>query len=385
MKPPDAPQQRRDPLAGYGPSAPVSAPRRTARGTGHPPLALAAPELATGDGMFREPWLMTWARRAVTVPGLFAVTALWLAVLPVLVVGGAAVDVVKRRPMILPRFALMIAAVLVLHIVGLTMLFALWIGAVVTAQRDPARWRAWNRWLETWWTTKVVEWSCAVYGMRLEIEGIDAARPGPILLLSRHAATVDTLLPISLVGGAHGSVMRIVKKRELLWDPCVDVIGKRLPTAFVRRGSGDPEREIAGLARLVEGVTEKDAILVFPEGTRFTVAKQQRILARLRERQPQAAERAARLRNVLPAKPGGALALLERRPDLDVVFLAHTGLEGAARLEHLIAGSLLGRTLRFKFWRVAARDIPRGRDARAAWLADQWQRVDDWIQAHQAN
>src|SRR2546430_4991289 len=39
------------------------------------------------------------------------------------------------------------------------------------------------------------------------------------------------------------------------------------------------------------------------------------------------AKRAARMPNLLPPRPGGALAAIEACPDADVIFVAHAGLE----------------------------------------------------------
>ena len=76
-----------------------------------------------------------------------------------------------------------------------------------------------------------------------------------------------------------------------------------------------------------------------------------------------------------------AITLLDAPPPCDVVFLAHHGLEGFARISDIRQGALVGRTVRLKFWRVPAASIPAGRDERLAWLAEQWQRMDDWIHA----
>jgi hypothetical protein len=83
--------------------------------------------------------------------------------------------------------------------------------------------------------------------------------------------------------------------------------------------------------------------------------------------------------NVLPPHTGGPLALLERNRGADVVFCAHAGLEGAGSPSDLVAGRLVGSTVRVRFWRIAHAEIPAGADARIAWLYEQWQRVDDWI------
>ena len=82
--------------------------------------------------------------------------------------------------------------------------------------------------------------------------------------------------------------------------------------------------------------------------------------------------RAERLKNLLPPKPGGALALLNRRPDMDVVFCGHTGLEGAVQLKDFKGGVLLGKTLKIRFWRVPASDVPAGYEAQTDWLFYWW-------------
>jgi hypothetical protein len=108
------------------------------------------------------------------------------------------------------------------------------------------------------------------------------------------------------------------------------------------------------------------------------------VLGKLQTRDPAAAERAAALRHVLPIRSAGTLAVLEERPDLDVVFCAHTGLEGASRLDDFVAGALLRRTWKIKFWRVPRAEVPIEREARLAWLDAWWRQIDDWIHIHRS-
>lgn len=54
---------------------------------------------------------------------------------------------------------------------------------------------------------------------QLEVEGVNALQPGPLVVLMRHASLADTLLP-AVVIASHGIRLRYVLKRELLWDPC---------------------------------------------------------------------------------------------------------------------------------------------------------------------
>lgn len=87
----------------------------------------------------------------------------------------------------------------------------------------------------------------------------------------------------------------------------------------------------------------------------------------------------SKLRHVLPARPGGTLALLDAAPACDVVLLGHHGLGGLANIADIWRGALVGRQIRVRFWRVPAAQVPATTEARQAWLAAQWQTLDDWL------
>jgi 1-acyl-sn-glycerol-3-phosphate acyltransferase len=371
------------PLNPATPTAPTADPpvRRLARGT----TAIEpgpAPAGTTTGGMWREPWTQTWRRRAISLPAMYLATALYLTLLPLLLLHAVLSDAVHRRPWLLCRFHLSICSTFVWHCIGVTSLFVWWLGALIVRPRD---FRNWNRALEAWWAYKVVGIAERFYGMKVVIEDDHVVSPGPVILLSRHASILDTILPLRVFGRGHKMIMRIVMKRELAWDPCVDVMAHRMPRTFVRRGSNAPERELEAIRAVLDGMDHRDAVVIFPEGTRFSPEKQAEVLAKLHARHPEAAARAERLRNVLPPRPAGTLAVIDARPDMDVVFCAHTGLEGANKLEDFVNGSLLGRTLRVKYWRVAASDIPRDRDHQIAWLHSWWERIDQWVEEHREN
>jgi 1-acyl-sn-glycerol-3-phosphate acyltransferase len=197
-----------------------------------------------------------------------------------------------------------------------------------------------------------------------------------VLVLVRHVSVGDTLIPAYFIARKTGRMLRYVLKHELLWDPCLDIVGQRLPNTFVRRGTGDA-RELEKLDQLSAGMGKNDGVLIFPEGTRFTPDKREKVLSRLASQDaPKLLEAAADMQHVLPPRLGGALRLLEAVPDGDVVFCAHTGFEGISTLGDLWRGSLMDRTIRVRFWRVSRRDIPDDEDGRVAWLLDQWRRVD---------
>ena len=350
-------------------------------GADHQPEALpAAVQPVEGDGIRREPWRTRWGRRAITLPALFVVTALVLAISPLALVVAVVGDIVKRQPWYWTRFVAIVNITTLGHLLGLVGLVAVWVGSGKAFGRGGQRWLAWNRGLEVIWSNMMVRAAMVIYQMGCDIEGAEVAAKGPILVCSRHASVVDTLLPAAILGMRHRMFMRIVKKYELLYDVCVDIVSHRLHRAFVKRGGkGQLMTQLAAIRSMTAGMDHDDAAVIFPEGTRFTARKKQRVVAALERRQPAMAIRARQLKHLLPVRTAGTFAVLDAQPNLDVVFMAHTGLEGASRLEHFVNGVLYRRTLRVKFWRVSAGDIPNDEQQRTDWLCNQWQRMDDWI------
>jgi 1-acyl-sn-glycerol-3-phosphate acyltransferase len=174
--------------------------------------------------------------------------------------------------------------------------------------------------------------------------------------------------------------LRYVLKRELLWDPCLDVVGQRIPNVFVDRFSDDPAAEVRRVQVLSRDLGPRDGVFLCPEGTRFSESRRARVLLRLEQEGKEKLLEAARsFSAVLPPQLGGTLGLLEAAPQADVVVGVHTGFEGTTSLARLWNGGLVGRTVRVEFWRVSRCEIPDGRDAREAWLLDQWRRVNDWV------
>src|SRR5689334_634525 len=87
---------------GPPPGVPATPPR-LARGT-LPTTTRPAAAAPVSDGMWQEAWTARWARRAITFPGLFVLTAVHIAVLPLLLAYGLVSDLVRRRPLLLCRF-----------------------------------------------------------------------------------------------------------------------------------------------------------------------------------------------------------------------------------------------------------------------------------------
>ena len=68
--------------------------------------------------------------------------------------------------------------------------------------------------------------------------------------------------------------------------------------------------------------------MIFPEGGNWTPGRWQRGIRRLeRLGRRDLAARARQMPNVLPPRPGGALAAIGACPEADVIFVAHAGLD----------------------------------------------------------
>ena len=222
-----------------------------------------------------------------------------------------------------------------------------------------------------------------MFGMRFEVEGdIDLGR-GPYILLLRHASTADTLLASALISWPHGLMLRYVLKRELLWDPCLDIVGNRIPNVFVDRAAEDSGAEVERIRQLACDLGPDEGVLIYPEGTRFSESKREQVLSRLRrEGDAELIEYSESLACVLPPRTAGTLALREGAPGVDVVICTHTGFEGAASLAQIWRGDLLHGQVSVDFRRVAGDQVPSGRDAGADWLRAEWQKVDVWVTGH---
>jgi 1-acyl-sn-glycerol-3-phosphate acyltransferase len=332
-------------------------------------------------GAAADTFLRRLRRRAVSIPGVVLALAVTTAMLPVLAVLAAILDLARpagRRTFASVRLVLFLEAFLLAEVVGLALLGLVWLSAPVSAARREAL--TWP--VQRFYTRAQLASVKALFALRFEVEGAEhAAAGGPMLVLVRHASIIDALLPSIFIANRHRIHLRYVLKRELLVDPCLDVAGHFLPNAFVARDGADSAREIEAVRALKAGIDARSGVLLYPEGTRFSARKRDRLLDRLRD-DPPALSRARALRHVLPVRPGGALALLDAAPACDVVFLGHAGLEGFASVADIWAGALVGATVRLKLWREPADTIPATAEARRAWLDACWQRLDDWLAAH---
>lgn len=324
-------------------------------------------------------WLKTWGRRAITIAGYKLAWAIVLLTLPLTLSLAFVVDLIRHNRFATVRAVLMAAVFLSCEMVGITVSLLIWLFSFVWVGGNQARFIRWNFNLQQWWTGALFASAQRIYQLRLEVSG-DRIEHGPIIVFMRHTSLADTMLPAALFSRQQGFVLRYVLKRELLWDPCIDIVGNRIPNAFVERGTGNISGGVAVVQRLMGGLTERDGILIYPEGTRFTPEKLQKALARLQQGSgARLHAKASKLQNVLPPRLGGPLAILELNENADAVFCGHVGLETAVTASDLLNGKLVGQTIRAHCWRVPFADIPRDREAQTDWLYEHWAKVDEWV------
>lgn len=188
------------------------------------------------------------ARRAITFPLLLVVWAaalLALGGLPLALLG----DLARRRRLAACRALLALAALASAEVLGVLAALGLGLGAPFVSR---ARFRGWNARLQRAWVEGLWAGVRRLYGLRLRVEGGPVAPDAPLLVLVRHTSLIDTLLPLLVLEPRFE--LRWVLKQELLWDPCLDLVGLRLPNVFVSRDGGQGEREAARVAALARAI-----------------------------------------------------------------------------------------------------------------------------------
>ncbi|MGA0877544.1 MAG: 1-acyl-sn-glycerol-3-phosphate acyltransferase [Ilumatobacteraceae bacterium] len=314
-------------------------------------------------------------RRLLTIPGLYLGGCLLVFLAPLWVVIGLVIDLAARRfrfPIVrLLAFAVCWAW---LEIVGVTASGIFW----VTGQR---RNRSIHYALQRWWAARLLGALRLTCGVRIQVENVEALRPGPAILLARHASLADSLVSAYVVTTVAGMNPRYVLKRELLGDPCLDIVGQRLPNHFVIRDSPDSSQELKALEDLVADLDQRSVGIIFPEGTRANPIKRRRALEKLTAQKSDRVQTLEGLRHLLPPRPAGTVALLRGSQEADVVLGWHVGFEGLDTFGGILrALAQPFPPVRFVLRRVPRADVPSvmspDGSAFVAWLDEQWVALD---------
>ncbi len=322
-----------------------------------------------------------WRRRAVTIPAVTLGAIVLLALSPVLLPITLGVDLVRRKRFATTRFLAFGLVYLWTATLALAALFVSWL---ICGTWAGAKWDRIYRHSDAFqrlWARSLYRGGEACLGVTTEVETVDfpETERGPFLVFARHTSVADTMLPLVVIRHDRELPLRYVIKRELLVEPAIDVAGQRIPNAFVRRSGNDLSKEVEQVRKLARNLVPGEGVLIYPEGTRFSPRKHAERLAGIRDRDRERYERVRKYRRLLPMRLGGPLAMLDERPDADVLFFAHTGFEAVSSFERMINGALVDMTVKVQIRRVPASQIPKEPDARAAWLDNEWAKMDAWV------
>ena len=210
-----------------------------------------------------EPRSERVARRLRTVPTVVALFLVVTLLAPVILGLTVIADLMRRRhDWTLTRLAVFGWVFLASETVGLIALGAAWLaGGRRTVELTWA--------FQRWWSSTLFKTLRSVFRLRFVVEGDDQVAPGPVIVMMRHASIVDNLLPAGLVSLPHRHPVAL-RAQE----------GASLGPRPGHRGSTAPQRVRAPRSRLGDrdrshppagdGLTERDGVLIYPEGTRFT-------------------------------------------------------------------------------------------------------------------
>ncbi|WP_327140396.1 1-acyl-sn-glycerol-3-phosphate acyltransferase [Nocardia sp. NBC_01327] len=223
-------------------------------------------------------------------------------------------------------------------------------------------------------------WGFAVAGIRL----VCAPPPRiavdrPVIVLARHAGAFNSALMAHLIASELGRDTYTIAKRCAAITPGLRDAYTASGVVFCRFDAEGKTLALQQLRSQAVGALPTDALLLFPEGTNYSVKRWHQAITTLRaDGRHTHAEQAEQCPHVMPIHPAGAWMLASSAPTADVVVLAQTGLEDLAA-EGLGYPPRGCGTVDVGWWHIPADQVPRERDAFSAWLRDQWREVDAWI------
>lgn len=336
-------------------------------------------------------WAEKWYVRVISITLIALLFAVMVVAYPLLIVIGLPIDIYRYKKLhglVCCRVATFFLIYFTISLIGMLGFLLLYLLKLVTFPSNK-RWLEWNyAWQTVWGKYFFFKCCTAALGLKPVVEmPKEGLGEGPKILFLRHASFADTLLPQGLFSGEYQ--MRYVVKKELTWDPALNIGGFRTPNFFLFReaGQGGIDIEMDAIRNLVRDMTPNLPAIVslWPEGTRFTYKKRERVLESLQKKDPKLYETAKDLKHTLLPRLGGALALLDANPCADVLFCAHMGLEGASELKEVLKGKICNSQVKVKILRVKYQDIPKTKEERIQWIYQHWQGIDKWIAQHNEN
>ena len=315
----------------------------------------------------------------LTIPAVLITSVLAFVLSPLIFALAAVVDLLTLRRWSALRTTAFVLNAMLVELAGLAWATQLWFrhgfGTRLDCERSQrshnqivywyfaAHWRSGERW----------------FRLRLEVDPSSAPMAGGAIAIGRHASYGDAAIPVLLASPEPDIRLRHVLMKGLLWGPCFDVVGSRMPIHFVDRGNAD----LDAIGELGTDLDPKTLMMIFPEGGFYSPARHARRVERLRESDPALAQRANMLRHLLPPRPGGLLRLLQAAPDADLVLIGHVGFEGFSSIHTIVRSVPFTAPVRVRSWRYDRADLPTEPSDQVDWLYERWAELDAWIDRHQ--
>ena len=304
-------------------------------------------------------------RRVVLAPLVIALAVALVVLSPLIALLSVTFSLVRRSPsgrMRGVRLLLFALAWLTAETATLFMCLGLWLVSGFGGRMHTEPFQSRHYAVMRWFLDVIYNTATGTFGLRVEVDEPEltaeeqAARLArPVIVLSRHAGPGDSLLLVHHLLSVYGRRPRVVMKATMQLDPSLDVVG---------------------------GLDQLGALVIFPEGGNWTPGRWRRGIRRLEEHgRGDLATRARDMPNLLPPRTGGALSAIAACPQADVIFVAHAGLDRIVTVGDIWRNLRVDQTVRAKWWRVPAAEVPRSADhaAQERWLYDWWQRIDTWI------
>lgn len=202
----------------------------------------------------------------------------------------------------------------------------------------------------------------------------------PVIVLARHAGAFNSALMAHLIARDLGRDTYTIAKRCAALTPGLRAAYADSGVVFCRFDQEGKALALQQLQRQASGALPSDALLLFPEGTNYSVKRWRQAIETMRAAGRNAhAIQAEQCPHVMPIHPTGAWMLATSAPTADVVVLAQTGLEDLTGADGLGYPSMGTGEVRVAWWHIPADQVPRERAEFAAWLRGQWCEVDSWI------
>ena len=324
-------------------------------------------------------------RRLVLAPLALVLCLVLLGLSPLFFVAATVADLFLPGRFRTVRLLAFVAGYVALEIAGLVWMFVLWVASGFgLAMRSPRMQNAHYSFMR-WWLLQINHVARRAFGLRVHIEDPPQPRPGPVLVFSRHAGPGNSLLLVGTLIIGYRRRPRIVMLAKLQWEPLYDVMLNRLPNRFIRHDPKKRDLYTNAIADLATGLGDQDAFVLFPEGKDFTPKVRTRAIDYLRRKgHGSSADRAERMRYVLPPRHGGVMAAINSAREAEVVLVAHSVLEDIGSFKELWSRIPFERPVAARYWRMAPSDVPHEESELISWLYDWWERIDRWIADHEA-